>query len=86
MLKEMDKKIIDLNELPLNTKGYIERVECEEDIKRRLLDLGPVKGAEIKPVLVSVSKDPRAFEIRGSLIAIRKENAKGICVSYYAKI
>ena len=81
MLKEMDKKII-----YLNTKGYIERVECEEDIKRRLLDLGLVKGAEIKPVLVSVSKDPRAFEIRGSLIAIRKENAKGICVSYYAKI
>lgn len=80
MLKEMDKKIIDLNELPLNTKGYIERVECEEDIKRRLLDLGLVKGAEIKPVLVSVSKDPRAFEIRGSLIAIRKENAKEICI------
>ena len=82
----MNKKIISLNELPLNVNGYIETVNCEEDIKRRLLDLGLVKGAEIKPVLVSVSKDPRAFEIRGSLIAIRKENAKGICVSYYAKI
>lgn len=82
----MNKKIISLKELPLNEKGYIENVNCEEDIKRRLLDLGLVKGAEIKPVLVSVSKDPRAFEIRGSLIAIRKENAKDICVSYGKKI
>ena len=30
---------------------------------------------KIKPVLVSPSKDPRAFEIRGTLIAIRKEDA-----------
>ena len=76
----MAKKIISLDELPLNTNGYIECINCKENIKRRLLDLGLVKGAEIKPVLVSVSKDPRAFEIRGSLIAIRKENAKEICI------
>ena len=48
------------------------------NIRRRLLDLGLVKGAKITPVLVSPSKDPRAFEIRGTLIAIRKEDAKHI--------
>ena len=80
------KNIITLNNLPLNQTGIVHHIDSKNNIKRRLLDLGLVKGAEIKPVLVSVSKDPRAFEIRGSLIAIRKENAKGICVSYYAKI
>ena len=32
--------------------------------------------------LVSPSKDPRAFSIRGSLIAIRKEDANFIKVSF----
>ena len=52
------------------------------NIRRRLLDLGLVKGAKITPVLVSPSKDPRAFEIRGTLIAIRREDAKLINITY----
>ena len=67
-----------LNELQLNQKGNIIEINCEENIKRRLLDLGLVKGTEIIPVLVSPSKDPRAFQVRGSIIAIRKEQAKNI--------
>ena len=69
-----------LNDLKLDEMGKIYRICCEEEIKRRLLDLGLVRGTRIKPVLVSPSKDPRAFEVRGSLIAIRKEDAEKICV------
>lgn len=67
-----------LSELLLNEIGIIENIECDENIKRRLLDLGLVKGTNIKPVLVSPSKDPRAFEVRGTIIAIRKNDAKYI--------
>lgn len=56
------------------------------NIKRRLLDLGLVKGASIKPVLISPSNDPRAFEVRGTLIAIRKENAENIFIETKKKI
>ena len=79
----MKSDIINLNELNLNECGTIEKVKCEGNIKRRLLDLGLVKGTKIIPVLVSPSRDPRAFEIRGSLIAIRKEDAENIIVSNY---
>lgn len=48
------------------------------DIRRRLLDLGIIPGTLIKPVLKSPSGDPRAFEVRGTLLAIRKENAQDI--------
>ena len=65
-----------LAELPLNTKGYIKKLNCHGNIKRRLLDLGFVEGACITPVLISPSKEPRAFSVRGTLIAIRKEDAK----------
>lgn len=70
--------VIDLNKLPLNEIGIIKQVECEGNIKRRLLDMGLVKGTKIVPVLVSPSKDPRAFEVRGSVIAIRSEDAANI--------
>lgn len=79
----MKSNIINLNELKLNECGTIKEVKCEGSIKRRLLDLGLVKGTKINPVLVSPSKDPRAFEIRGSLIAIRKEDAENIIVYNY---
>ena len=74
----MKRNTKSLDELKLNNVGIIERIDCEEEVKRRLLDMGLIKGTEIIPVLVSPSKDPRAFDIRGSLIAIRKEDAENI--------
>ncbi len=67
-----------LNDLPINHLGFIKDIHCNENIKRRLLDLGLIKGTKICPILISPSKDPRAFEIRGTIIAIRKEDAEKI--------
>ena len=76
----MKKQEKTLNDLPLNTKGHIKKLNCIGTIKRRLLDLGLVEGASITPILTSPSKDPRAFSIRGTLIAIRREDAKLITI------
>ena len=69
-----------VNELKLGEIGVVNKIIGEETIKRRLLDLGLIEGTNITPVLLSPSGDPRAFEFRGSLIAIRKEDAKNIKV------
>lgn len=74
----MKTNIENLNQLPLNKTGKIREIDCEEGIKRRLLDMGLVKGTNIEPILVSPSKDLRAFLVRGTIIAIRKEDAKDI--------
>lgn len=71
-------KVEDLSQLPLNKNGIIDKIECDEGIKRRLLDMGLVKGTNIVPILVSPSGDPRAFLVRGTIIAIRKDDAKNI--------
>ncbi len=71
-----------LDTLPLNTEGFIKNINCTENIKRRLLDLGLIEGSSIIPVLVSPSKDPRAFSIRGTLIALRKEDANLINIRF----
>ena len=62
-----------LSDLPLNKTGII-----KDNVKRRLLDLGLICGTPITPILISPSSDPRAFEVRNSVIAIRKEDAKQI--------
>ena len=74
----MKTEIENLDQLPLKQNGKIEKIECDEGIKRRLLDMGLVKGTDIEPILVSPSGDPRAFIVRGTIIAIRKEDAKNI--------
>ncbi len=67
-----------INTLAIEETGIVSKIMGEETIKRRLLDLGLIEGTKIKPVLVSPSGDPRAFEFRGGLIAIRKEDAENV--------
>ena len=67
-----------LDKLPINIVGKVNDIKCVEGIKRRLLDLGIIKGTKIEPILLSPSGDPRAFSVRAPLIAIRKEDAENI--------
>lgn len=65
-----------LDKLPLNKNGYIINLKSDGTLRRRMLDLGLVKDTLIKPVFVSPSGNPRAYQVRGSIIAIRKKDAK----------
>lgn len=65
-----------LDKLPLNTEAIVINLLAKDNLRRRLLDLGLVNGTTIKPVFISPSGDPRAYEFRGCLISIRNEDAK----------
>lgn len=67
-----------LNELNLNEDMIVKKVSGEESIKRRFLDLGFIPGIEVKCVLVSPFKDPKAYKINGNIISIRNNDAKFI--------
>jgi DtxR family Mn-dependent transcriptional regulator len=58
---------------------------CQGSQRRRLLDLGVVKGTEIRPELVSAAGDPIAYRIRGALIALRREQAEWIRIERHAE-
>ena len=66
---------MNLYELPLNNVGVVDNLNCNGNIRRRLLDLGLVNGTKITPVFKSPSGDPTAYEIRKALIALRKEDS-----------
>ena len=47
---------------------------------RRFRDLGLVEGTRVGCVLCSPLGDPKAYRVRGALIAIRKEDAEMMAV------
>lgn len=54
--------------------------ECRGDNRRRLLDLGFVKGAEICIDLLNPLPEPTAYLIKGTVIALRKDQASKILI------
>lgn len=53
---------------------------CQGFTRRRFLDLGLTPGARIQPELNNAFGDPRAYRLRGTLIALRKDQASQIWV------
>lgn len=54
--------------------------ECRGDARRRLLDLGFVKGTAIKIDLISPLKNPKAYLVKGTSIALRDKQASEILI------
>lgn len=69
-----------LNDLKIGDKAKIVLVDANKNIKRRLLDMGLVKGALIEKVLVSPAGDMVAYYIKNTVIAIRKSDTEKIIV------
>lgn len=62
--------------LPVGEKAKVLSVENCGDMKRRLQDLGVIKGTDISCILDSISGDMKVYLIRGAYIAIRKSDAE----------
>lgn len=67
-----------LNDIKLNDTVIIDSLNCTGKLHRRFLDLGIIPGTKITPVFSSIFNDPIAYEVRGSVITIRNEDAKKI--------
>lgn len=71
-----------LSELKLGDNAYVVNISNKSCISRRLLDIGLIPGTKVECVLVSPAKNPKAYMIRGAVIAIRNEDAFDIDVKY----
>lgn len=69
-----------LSKLPIKKRGIVTSLVAEGMIRCRLLDLGLVPGAVVEAVRRSPAGDPTAFNIRGAIIALRREEADKISV------
>lgn len=67
-----------LKDFPPGTTVTIKKLKAEGSLRRRLMDLGFLEGTSIKIVRRSPIGDPTVYKVRGSFIALRKEEASQI--------
>lgn len=71
---------MELNDLKLNQKALITEIKASNNIIKRLMDIGFVRGSIITPVLINRGNSIVAYDIKGTTIAVRKKDTKGIGV------
>ncbi|MBR0425575.1 MAG: ferrous iron transport protein A [Clostridia bacterium] len=67
-----------LASLPLGKPAEIVSVLTDSDLKHRLSDLGLTPGCPVRCIYGAACGDPRAYLVRGTVLAIRNADARGI--------
>ncbi|GLZ45482.1 ferrous iron transport protein A [Actinomycetospora sp. NBRC 106375] len=69
-----------LDEMPRDRRGVVTALDTRGAERRRLMDLGLLPGAAIAPELTSPLGDPVAYEVRGTLVVLRAQQARTVHV------
>lgn len=67
-----------LKQVPVGHSAKIVRLHGEGAVKRRIMDMGITRGAEVKVQKVAPLGDPIEVTVRGYELSIRKEDADRI--------
>lgn len=69
-----------LDKLNYGEKAVVKEIFTRDTMRRRFLDIGLIKNTRVECVGVSPAGDPKAFLIRGAVIAIRNCDSNSIVV------
>ncbi len=72
--------MLKLDTISIGKHVSVEELSATELLRERMLALGLTKGARIEVVRKGPSGDPTVYNIRGAMIALRKEEASLITV------
>lgn len=69
-----------LSALPTGKSAKVTKITAGGKLKRRFADLGIIEGSQISAIQRGLSGDPTAYNIRGTVIALRKEDSDKIII------
>lgn len=69
---------MNLQEAGISSTVKVIGIKAEGELRRRFFDLGIIEGTNIKVLYRGPFGDPRAYLIRGAVIAIREEDGEKI--------
>jgi DtxR family Mn-dependent transcriptional regulator len=77
-----EEGIVPLSDLPRGGEALVTRLSpaCRGFTRRRLLDMGLTPGTRVRAEMRAAWGDPLAFRVRGTLIALRRDQARAIHV------
>lgn len=67
-----------LKDMPVGSTSKVSKLNGEGKVKRRIMDMGITKGAEIYVRKVAPLGDPIEITIRGYELSLRKQDAEKI--------
>jgi ferrous iron transport protein A len=71
---------IEANSLKIGQFGKIKKIEGNDALRRKLLDMGLTKGTTLEVVKIAPLGDPVDVKVRGYQLSLRKEEAKAILI------
>lgn len=66
-------------------KGTVCQVCGEPDFRLRMMEMGFVKGAEVKVIKYAPLYDPMLFELKGYHVSLRRDQADDIIMNFSEK-
>ena len=75
--KQIQRRLCDIRP---GARAVVSTLETTGSMRRRLLDIGLVENTEVECLGRSPCGDPSAYLIRGAVIAIRAQDARGVCI------
>jgi len=72
--------VLKMTDLPVKARGKIYFIDAEGIVRRRLMDLGFVPGTLVETVRRRPGGGPAVYLVRGTMIALRKEQSDNILV------
>lgn len=70
-----------LSELNIGDEAIINKILTKGSMRRRFLDIGLIENTKVQCVGISPAGNPKAFLIRGAVIAIRNEDSADILIT-----
>ncbi|MBO5020382.1 MAG: ferrous iron transport protein A [Clostridia bacterium] len=71
------KRLYDLN---VGESALVYKITSRSDMRQRFLDIGLIENTPVECVGQSPAGDPKAYLIRGAVIAIRNDDANDIFI------
>ncbi len=75
--KQIQRRLCDIHP---GERAVVSTLETTGSMRRRLLDIGLVENTEVECLGRSPCGDPSAYLIRGAVIAIRAQDARGVYI------
>ena len=69
-----------LNDIHYGVQFKITNLEAKGEIRRRLVDMGFIKGAQGKVLREALLRDPIELQLKGYKVSLRRSEAKKILV------
>ena len=69
-----------LNRLCPGESAFVKSLNSNGALRRRLLDMGIVEGTRVECLGMSPGGDPKAFLVRGAVLAIRCQDCRDIMI------